>query len=322
LPHNTVLEVLENVGVDAELVAACRRLRAEGFRIALDDYDFGEQWEPLLPYTDFVKIDFRSSTSADRCKLIKRFEHQSIRFVAEKIEDGTEFEIALKEGFHLFQGYFFTRPVVLARPALSHVVGKVRLMNELRQPDLNYARVISILKEESSIAYRLLRLANSAVMGRREPLIDLTTALRFVGEDTFRMLAFTALTTELCGKQPLEAHRVILQTARFCEQMNATICCEGSELYTFGMLSVVKSILNLSVEALARAVTLDPEMMDALAGEDNSYSRLLRCFSSFESGEWDRFRLTCVTLGSTEEDVIETALAAQRWADDVLTAAA
>jgi EAL and modified HD-GYP domain-containing signal transduction protein len=36
-PRRGVLEILENIRVDAELLGALRRLRAKGYRIALDD---------------------------------------------------------------------------------------------------------------------------------------------------------------------------------------------------------------------------------------------------------------------------------------------
>src|ERR1700761_7593805 len=45
LPRYTVLEILEDVTVDEELIAACRELHGLGYRLALDDFDFSENWE-------------------------------------------------------------------------------------------------------------------------------------------------------------------------------------------------------------------------------------------------------------------------------------
>jgi c-di-GMP phosphodiesterase len=322
LPRNAVLEVLEDVVVDCELLAACRRLRAEGFRLALDDFNFEDRWNPLLECADFVKVDLQASTSGERQRLLKRFQQRPMQFVAEKVEDGAELQTATREGFHLFQGYFFTRPVVVGRPALAHTIGKMRLLSQLRQPELDYSRVLTILKEEPGIAYRLMRLANSVAMARREPVVSLDAALMLVGEEQFRMLTLVAVSSELCGKQPMEAHRVILQTARFCELMSSALCRNANEMFIFGMLSVVQSILNLSTEDLSRVSVLNAEMLAALSGGDNSYGRLLRCSSSYDMGDWDRFRSSSATLGCAEGKVFESALAAREWADNVLAAAA
>ena len=48
LPPQLVIEVLEDVGADEDVIAACADLRRRGFRIALDDYCFEPEREPLL----------------------------------------------------------------------------------------------------------------------------------------------------------------------------------------------------------------------------------------------------------------------------------
>ncbi len=191
LPKNTVLEILENVEVDERLVTACKSLRALGYALALDDYDFSEQWAPLLPYADFIKVDFRASTSTQRQRLIYRLRFSPVQFIAEKIENEEEFAIAASEGFHYFQGYFFTKPIVLGRPALTTVINRLRFMAELSHATFNRAEILRLIKEEPTISYRLLRMANSAAVALREPLTSLQTALAMIGEDQFRKMALT-----------------------------------------------------------------------------------------------------------------------------------
>lgn len=321
LPRHTVLEILETVHVDRELVAACNRLRALGYKLALDDFDFSARWEPLLPYVDYIKVDFRSSSVDDRRAILKRMRYCEVQLVAEKVETGAEFQIGMDEGFHLFQGYFFTKPVVLSRPALSAVVSRIRLLAELNRPELHIPNMVRILREESAVCYRLLRLANSVLMNRGKPLTDIHNALLMVGEDEFRKLASAALTAELCGTQPLETHRVILQMARFCELMSPALDCSESELYVFGMLSVIRSVLNLSPESLSGAVQLRPEMMNALLGNENVFGDLLRCSSSYAQGDWETFSSASSSLGRPERELVDVISSARHWADTIVSAA-
>lgn len=322
LPRHCVLEVLEHVEVDRDLVDACKRLRGMGYRLALDDFDFSPRWEPLLSYIDFIKVDLRITSLHDRKALLKRMRHTAVRLVAEKVETGAEFQTSMDEGFHLFQGYFFTKPIVLSRPALSAVVSRIRLMSLLNRSDLDFSRLVNTLREESGVCYRLLRLANSVLISRGEPLTDIHNALLLVGEKEFRKLASAALAAELCGSQPLEAHRVILQTARFCELMGSALGCSESELYVFGMLSVVRSVLNLSPAALSGAIQLRPEMMEALLGSENRFSELLRCSASYSRGDWEKFSASSSTLGHPEQDLVDHMTSAQRWADTIIAVAA
>jgi EAL and modified HD-GYP domain-containing signal transduction protein len=56
-PKNVVLEILEDVPVTPELLAACQSLHEQGYKLALDDFDFDEKWAPFYPIIDIIKID-------------------------------------------------------------------------------------------------------------------------------------------------------------------------------------------------------------------------------------------------------------------------
>ncbi len=332
LPTSTVLEVLEDIEVDEPLVDACKRLCALGYRLALDDYDFSGKWDPLLPYTTFIKVDFRASTPKQRVSLLHRLRFHPLQFVAEKVEDEAELRMAMDEGFHLFQGYFFTRPVVLGRPALNTIINRLRFLAELTKPGFNSSRIAGLLKQEPTIAFRLLRLANSAASGIRgvrkvvmhEPLTNLRTALAMIGEEQFRKLALTAMTSELCGAQTKETLRFILQKARFCELMAPDLHMDSTELYLFGMLAVLHSTLHLSDADLGETLNLRPELVAALRNDsedDSSYGLLLRLFEMHSTGDWPMFADAAGKLGRSEDSVSSRCVEAQRWAADILAVA-
>ena len=318
LPSYTVLEVLEDVEVDSDLVNASKRLASLGYRLALDDFDFSDRWEPLLGCISYVKVDFRCTTPRQRRDLLHRMRFHSLQFVAEKVEDEHEFQMAMDEGFHFFQGYFFTRPVVLGRPALNTVINRFRFLAELSKPGFNATEILRLLKEEPTITFRVLRLANSAAMGAREPLSNLRTALAMIGEEQFRKMAFTAMTSELCGGQTMETLRFILQKARFCELLAPELQMEPTEMYLFGMLAVMQSTLNLRDADLSQTLKLRPELVAALQGVENDYSLVLSLFQAHSQGNWTAFTEAALRLGQQEELVSHRCHEAQHWASEVM----
>ena len=58
-PDRLVIEVNDAVTVDAAVLAGIRRLREEGFRIAVPSFVSNPNQRRLLPHADFVKIDVR-----------------------------------------------------------------------------------------------------------------------------------------------------------------------------------------------------------------------------------------------------------------------
>ncbi|AFL89746.1 putative signal transduction protein containing EAL and modified HD-GYP domains [Terriglobus roseus DSM 18391] len=321
LPTDTVLEVLEDIEVDDEFIRACKELRSQGYQLALDDFNFSECWEALIPFVSFIKLDFRACTRQQRSTLMYRLKYHDIRFIAEKIESQEEFRSALDEGFTYFQGYFFTRPIVLARPAMSTVVNRLRFLAELTNAELDRERIVRLLKEEPSVAYRLLRLANSAAVSAREPMTSLHAALAMVGDDQFRKLAMLALAADLSGGKALEPIRFLLKRARFCELMASEIAMDPAEMYLFGMLSAVRAALHLTRSDIKSTLRLRPEILDALEGEDNHYAELLRLAQSMERGDWDQLAISANTFNIKEERVSAISLVADQWTQNILALA-
>ncbi|RRH95283.1 EAL domain-containing protein [Mesorhizobium tamadayense] len=123
-PRRIVCEVTEQKSASQEaLYGFVEALRANGFRIAVDDYGADDsdinRVKELRP--DIVKFDAHWITElmesgagfALLTAMVESFESQGIRTVFEGIEEGWQLELAEKSGASMVQGY------VLARPELA-----------------------------------------------------------------------------------------------------------------------------------------------------------------------------------------------------------
>ena len=64
--EQVVVELLETVEPDPEVLQACQKLKNAGYLIAMDDFVYAPRYEPLLEFTDFVKVDFLATTEEAR----------------------------------------------------------------------------------------------------------------------------------------------------------------------------------------------------------------------------------------------------------------
>src|SRR5207247_4333088 len=109
-PLSAVIEIREDVAIDADVVDACRNLHQLGFVLALDDFVSGSEAEALMPFVKFVKVDVLQTTATDRAMLAARLRQRGIRLIAEKVETAEMAAEARAVGFRYFQGYYFCRP--------------------------------------------------------------------------------------------------------------------------------------------------------------------------------------------------------------------
>lgn len=245
----TVLEVLEDVEATEEVVKACIDLQRRGYKIALDDFVYRPSLDPLIRIADFIKMDFRSTPSAERLNLIATLKQFKGAYLAEKVETREEYEQAKKEGFTLFQGYYFAKPSLLKKSAVpSNRLVYLRLLKLMQENPLNIASIGSIVKREPSLAYRLLRYVNSAGRGLRQEVTSIKSALLVVGDDLFRRMATLAVAVELNSGQSPEILRMALVRARFCETAASLCGLNPTEQYLLGLLSLLDAMLQMPME--------------------------------------------------------------------------
>ncbi|MBZ9776731.1 EAL domain-containing protein [Mesorhizobium sp. CO1-1-8] len=135
-PRRVVCEVTEQRSASQEaLHGFVAALRANGFRIAVDDYGADDsdinRVKELKP--DIVKFDAYWITQlmesgagfALLTTMVKNFEEQGIHTVFEGIEEGWQLELAEKSGASMVQGF------VLARPELAPT--SFRVFDKTRQ---------------------------------------------------------------------------------------------------------------------------------------------------------------------------------------------
>jgi c-di-GMP-related signal transduction protein len=108
LPKERVmLEILETIIPDQEVMQACLKLKAAGYRLALDNYIANDSRRVMVPMADMLKVDWMATTVEECRELIREHARPDLMFLAEKIETQEDLQIAMELGFHYFQGYFF-----------------------------------------------------------------------------------------------------------------------------------------------------------------------------------------------------------------------
>lgn len=107
-----VVEVLEGIVADAEVVAGVCELLAQGYQIAVDDWEGGDDRAALLPLADFVKVDLVAVTPARLPEVVEqaRAARPGVRVVVERIETVDDLRVAMDCGADLFQGYLLATP--------------------------------------------------------------------------------------------------------------------------------------------------------------------------------------------------------------------
>lgn len=111
--RTTVVEILEDVPAESDVVKQCQKLSEKGYTIALDDFTYRRELEPLILVADIIKIDFQKASAHIIKKDIKKLRDYGVKLLAEKVETLEESEIASESGFDYFQGNFYSEAEIV-----------------------------------------------------------------------------------------------------------------------------------------------------------------------------------------------------------------
>lgn len=294
LPRNGVtIEIIETVEPDEAVIDACRRLKAEGFRIALDDFVDRPEMRPLLELADYIKIDVLVTPVDELARVTARLLQQFPQtwLLAEKVETREVFDRCAKLGLSLFQGYFFARPTIISGRDISGAkLNYLRLLREIWGAHYDIGRVEQILKSDVSIAYKLLRYVNSAAFGVRNRVTSLREAVVLLGQDQVRNLAALWAMAGL-GKDSPEALLALSVTrGRFCEVLAplAGLDANQPELFLLGMFSVIDAMVGRPMADIVSQLPISEPVRAGLADATGPLRPVLDCVIAYEQGDWAR----------------------------------
>ena len=318
LPNDRVVfEVLEDVMVDDEVLAAVKALSRQGYTIALDDFVWSPEKAPLVRLADIVKLDVMALGCDGIAEHVAVLEPFGVQLLAEKVETAEEFELCKSLGISYFQGYHFSKPaIVRQRQVPPNKMAMIQLLGELQHPDVTMQSLEEMISRDVALSYKILRYINSAYVNLPQPIESIHRGIVYMGLSTIRRWA-TLLVLARAEDKPTELMVTAMVRAKMCETLAAS---DGSATpdasFTAGLFSVLDALLDLPMDEVVAQLALGPEIERALMDRHGPVGEILACTLAYERGDWAAAR--CNTL--PPESVADAYLIAVNWTNEALGA--
>lgn len=311
--EQTVLEIVSSILPTPEAIAGLKRLKARGFKIALDGFVYQPAYRPFLELADFVKLDIESMRrDAINDQLIQLLSYP-VLLVAEKVQTQEMYSLCKAYGFRYFQGNFFCHPRTLSEKTMPPNKAVVlALLQQLNDPLLDVSVLEKSLAVDVMLSYKLLRYVNSAAFSMRREIESLKDAIILVGLNTIRNWATLILLGSINTGRPKELIKVAMIRARMCEllaeKQNPAI---KPQMFIIGLLSVLDVIMEVPMENLLDHLALSAPIKFALLKQEGEHGALLKQTMLYEQGKWDEL----LSTGLDRESAVSIYLEAVHWAD-------
>ena len=282
-----VIEVLEDISVSPQLISSLTKLKELGFKIALDDYIFNPELQPLERFADIIKVEITQVGPKKLVEHAARLKAQGIQLLAEKVETREQYEFCLKLGFDYFQGYFFAKPKIIEGKRLpNNKLTILELLSKVYDPDVDMHSLSDIISKDVSLSQKLLKfVAETNHTGIQISSIH-DAVLRF-GLNRLKSWASMLVLSGVDDK-PVELFTTALTRAKFCELVGGKIGKASIDSYfTVGLFSCLDAVMDAELSSLIKKLGLEPTVEAALLEEQGDLGQVLTMVKGLEQGKTD-----------------------------------
>jgi c-di-GMP-related signal transduction protein len=319
-PDRLIIEVLETVVVDQDLINRIVQLKKGGYKIALDDFIEGYSEYPLVPYADIIKYDLRATPLPTILQDVKRALAHNKLLLAEKVETDEEYQQAKALGFHLFQGYFFSRPNIVNKSSTksSSKAQYIRLLTELKKEEPSYQALAEIIEKDPRLAYNVMRIISHR--SGDDMIYSIKRALTYLGLKEIERWISILMLRELSEDKPLELMRMALVRSKFAELIaqRGKLKKQKYEAGMMGLFSTLDAMLDQEMKEALEDVTLPESIVSALVIGEGPLAPIIKAINCYEKGEWSKGEAFAEGLGLSEEDFYINYKQALEWARDII----
>ena len=153
-PDDIVVEILENVIPNTKIIDICKELKQLGYKIALDDFIYNDDnphFYEYIQYADIIKVDMLQTPPATLTKIEAIARVLNIKLLAEKVETRGEYEVLKQKGYDFFQGYFFSKPVIVsAHDIPTYFHSYIDIIKNLSMTEPNIDVIASLIERDLS----------------------------------------------------------------------------------------------------------------------------------------------------------------------------
>jgi EAL and modified HD-GYP domain-containing signal transduction protein len=204
---------------------------------------------------------------------------------ASNVDTPERHEAAREAGFDLFRGEFFKMPRSTGGGVAPSRLAVLRLLGSLQDPNVEMSDLATLLSQDVSLTYRLLRYINSAFFGMRREVTSVAHALALLGLRNVKRWASVIMLADV-DHRPRELLTTALVRARFCELVGPHFKQpNGDQLFTLGLFSVLDALMDTQMARALRPLPLDEEMVGALTLKSGQQGKVLKCALAAERGE-------------------------------------
>jgi len=316
-----VIEILETTKVTDALINRVIKYKNEGYSFALDDLVFDDKYyqafHKLFSVVDYIKVDYLFCDKTKLGKNMQRFKKLDVQLLVEKVETVEDYELCKRIGFDLFQGYYFSKPVIISEksidPSRAAVVQLINMMNN----DDDCSKLEQVVKNYPELYINLLKFMNSSAFFMREDITSVKHAINMMGRGNFSKWLYLILyagpegddfDNPLLGMAQVRAKIMEGLSLKFSKDS-----AKADKAYLVGLISLMDAVFKRDIKDIVNEFNISRDIKASVVTKKGELGDMLQAVIYYETDDIENLMVKFDELGISFSDFHDIAIDSFCW---------
>jgi len=293
--EDLIIQIDDSVLIHPLAMHLVQQYQKEGYKIAVNDFQFSPRYLSLIGEIDYIKLNMQSTSPLTLRNITEIAHSMNKHCIATDIDNEELYKKAIALNIEMLQGSYVADKMATKAHTSGYLQSSFfRLMVAVTREEPDVEEIEQIISMDATLTYGLLRLTNSVYFAQRQRVQTIRQAIMTLGIAQLKQWVYL-LSASNAENEIDPASEEFLKTsfmrASFCsELMNYTkkVPISSSEAYLLGMFSTLHYLIDAPQEEILADVPLAPELKQALLTQKGPGGALYALVLSYEKADWKR----------------------------------
>ena len=287
------LSLFDKIDMGEKVIERIEQLHEKGFSIAINDTDLTMdnvvKYKIILDKIAYFKINIYADMGVDEKDMIVELQDYGLKVVATKIEDYYQYETAKDLDCDLFQGYWFSKPVILENKKFDPAQFNVLKLYNMLMQDTNIDEITSEFEKNHALSLKLLQFINSGAFHFRKRISSIHHILTLVGRKPMAQWLMLMIYSKSVSKDDKASPLMLMVKNRTELMQNILKALKPDvrsnalgEAYLVGVLSLMDAVFGVKLEEILENIHISEVAKKALLHDEGTLGMLYKLVRDIE----------------------------------------
>ncbi|MBE7009236.1 MAG: HDOD domain-containing protein [Ruminococcaceae bacterium] len=309
VPHlfnkeDLVIQIDDSVIIHPLAMHFVQMFKKEGYRVAVNDFQFAPRYVSLIDEIDYIKLNFQTMNDVSLRNLIEIASGMGKHCIAYGVDTEELYQKAISFGVTELEGEAVAEKMASKAHDTTYLQStffQLLIAVTKEEPDMD--EIERIISTDATLTYALLRLANTVNFATRNRTTTVHQAIMNIGITQLQQWIYLLCASNSDGEvDPFfeEFLKISFMRANFCSSLlgyTKAVPISKNDAYIMGMFSTLDYLIDAPLEETLAEVPISDDIKDALLNWSGPAGALYALVLSYEGADWDKVNKLCDMLG-------------------------